>query len=53
MDEQLSKIPKLTLPNSKEANLHDTQLIPKGDKFCLPQCLSQNVCYLLLCRYVL
>ena len=52
MDEQLSKLPKLTLPLSEEVVLHDTQLI-SDDEFILPQCLSQNVCYLLLYRYVL
>ena len=50
MDKQLSKLPKLTLPLSEEVVLHDTQLILEEDEFCLLQCLSQNVCYLLLCR---
>ena len=40
MDEQLPKLPKLTLPLSKEVVLHDTQLISEEDEFCLPQCLS-------------
>ena len=48
MDEQLSKLPKLTIPLSEEAILHDTQLISEEDEFCLPQCLSQNVYCLLL-----